>query len=94
MTKQEFIDFVEENLFDSIELNWDDFEFNKDVKNLEQKLHKWAELDTKIQRSLENEEVCLVGVQMTDMLHFEYSNWYNLQFDTEDKPVITLFITV
>lgn len=98
MTKQEFMEFIENNVFDMVELDFDNIVLQsnfKNFQNLEQKLNKWLELDRKIKNEFEEKEVCLtdVGIGKED-LYFKYTNALNLPFDNKDKPLIEIKLWV
>lgn len=84
MTKQEFTDFIYDNIHDMIELNFDDMKFNEKLDDLDQRLEKLVNYDTLIYHQFKDQNVCLSEVWVDNALKCVYTNYYNLADDSED----------
>lgn len=78
MTKQEFIEFIDSNIHDMIDLNFDDMEFNEDLDDLDQRLEKLANYDTLIYHQFKDKNVCLSEIWVDEKLKCIYTNFYNI----------------
>lgn len=84
MTKQEFMDFIYDNIHDMIELNFDDMKFNEKLDDLDQRLEKLVNYDTLIYHQFKDKNVCLSEVWVDDYLKCVYTNFYARADDSED----------
>lgn len=84
MTKQEFIEFVENNIHDMIDLNFDDMKFNEKLDDLDQRLEKLVNYDTLIYHQFKDQNVCLSDIWVDDQLKCVYTNYYSSMDDSED----------
>lgn len=80
MTKQEFIEFIDSNIHDMIELNFDDMEFNEKLDDLDQRLEKLANYDTLIYHQFKEQNVCLTKIWVDDKIKCIYTNFYNIDY--------------